>query len=440
MPKIQTIQEIQAAPRAKSILLFLMLLNILNMLDRSLIAAFAQTILQDLDLSPSQFGLLNGWIFTVCYVGMGLFMGALADRFHRPRLIAAGLVLWSALTMASGAAKSFLQIGLSRLLIGVGESTMTPTSMSLLSDVFPQRQRGTAVGLYYLGVPVGTSLAFILAGTLGVSIGWRNCFYLLGAIGIVLAIGLLLMKDPQRGAMEPVAETAAEPQPAVHWREGLADLWQVLKSSPVLIWIMLGAVMLHIPIGAGTFAIPWLITERGFEAGYITGLYGLIYLIFGTAGTLFGGAMSDWYQRRFKGGRIRFLALLMIAVTPLTLGFRFAAPDSLIFFLGMSFALFSVSSFYGPAFSTVQDLTPVRLRGVMTAVLLVACNLLGFSVGSFMTGVIQEALQAAAVVNPYTMSLLVADVVGGLTIPCFIYASIKLERQRSQMATQSQSA
>ena len=420
-------KTIKTAPHAKGILMFLMLLNILSMLDRSLIAAFAQTIMDDLNLSPSQFGLLNGWIFTICYVVMGLFMGAFADRMHRPRLIAAGLILWSALTAVSGVTKNFLQIGLARLLIGIGESTMTPTSMSMLSDLFPAHKRGTALGLYYLGVPVGTSLAFILAGSLGVSIGWRNCFFLLGGIGIALAIVLLLLKDPKRGAMEV---ELSDKQPAIGWRGGLADLMQVLKGSPVLIWIMLGAVLLHIPIGAGTFSIPWLITERGFDQGYITGLFGLIYLVFGTAGTLFGGAMSDWYQRCYRGGRIRFLAFLMIAVTPLTIGYRFASPDSIIFFIGMSFALFSLSSFYGPAFSTVQDLTPVRLRGIMTAVLLVACNLLGFSLGSFMTGVTQELFQSAAISNPYTWSLLIADILGALTIPCFLYASVHLERQR----------
>lgn len=424
-------QAIKSSPRAKGVLMFLMLLNILSMLDRSLIAAFSQTIMDDLNLSPSQLGLLNGWVFTVCYVVMGLFMGALADRFHRPRLIAAGLILWSALTAVSGIAKNFTQIAMARLFIGIGESTMTPTSMSMLADLFPAQKRGTAVGLYYLGVPVGTSLAFILAGSLGVEIGWRNCFFLLGGLGIVLALGLLLLRDPRRGVMESESITAStESESAVSWREGLSDLKQVLKGSPVLIWIMLGAVMLHIPMGAGAFAIPWLITERGFEQGYITALFGTIFLVFGTLGTLFGGAMSDWYQRRYRGGRIRFLALLMIAVTPLTLGYRFASPDSLIFFLGMSFALFSLSSFYGPAFSTVQDLTPARLRGVMTAVLLVACNLLGFSLGSFMTGVAQELFQAAAVVNPYTWSLLLADICGAMSIPCFLYASVCLERQR----------
>jgi MFS family permease len=135
------------ATKAKVFLGFLLLLNIFNMLDRTLITAFAPQIMSDLSISDTQYGLLNGLIFAFFYVISGLFMGVLADRVHRPRLIAAGLFLWSALTAYSGAAKNFAQIAVARLFIGVGESTMTPTSMSIISDLFPQRYRGTAAGL-----------------------------------------------------------------------------------------------------------------------------------------------------------------------------------------------------------------------------------------------------------------------------------------------------
>ncbi|MDO7634599.1 MAG: MFS transporter, partial [Porticoccaceae bacterium] len=202
---------IKAAPRAKGILVFLMLLNILNMVDRNLIASFGPRIIEDLQLTDAQFGLLTGLVFVFFYAIMGLFMGALADRVHRPRLIAAGLILWSVLTAVSGAAKNFLQIGVSRLFIGVGESAMTPASMSIISDIFPQSQRGTASGLYYLGVPLGAGGSFIVAGILGPMIGWRNCFYLMGGLGVVLAVGLLLMRDPVRGAMEPPSLAPAAP-------------------------------------------------------------------------------------------------------------------------------------------------------------------------------------------------------------------------------------
>ena len=120
-----------------AILGLLTFINILNFVDRQLLASFANFIVPDLELSNTQFGLLTGFAFIVFYSVMGLFMGALADRLHRPRLLAFGLAMWSILTAASGAAKGFTSLLLPRMLIGIGESAATPTAMSWLADRFP---------------------------------------------------------------------------------------------------------------------------------------------------------------------------------------------------------------------------------------------------------------------------------------------------------------
>jgi MFS family permease len=424
----------QASPKATAILLFLLLLNILNMVDRTLITSFGTVIITDLGLSDSQFGLLTGPIFVFFYSIMGLFMGALADRVHRPRLIAAGLVLWSALTALSGVAKNFAQIGIARLFIGVGESAMAPSAISMISDIFPKARRGTATGIYYLGVPLGAGASFVVAGVLGPMLGWRNCFILLGVLGLVLALVLLLIKDPERGAMEETSSEEEQQESLIggDWRGIASDVFNVVKSTPALAWTMIGAIFLHIPLGAGQFAIVWLERERGFGIGEISATYGLIYIIFGTAGTFLGGILSDWYQARFRGGRVRFLALLMLAVTPLLISFRFVEPSSALFYIGMAAGMFSVSSFYGPAFSTVQDLTPVRLRGVMTGLLLVACNLLGLGIGALMTGVLSDVFSANEVFEPLTKALLSADVLSAAAPFSFIAASVYLERMKAR--------
>jgi MFS family permease len=424
----------QVSSKATGILLFLLLLNILNMVDRTLITSFGTAIITDLSLSDSQFGLLTGPIFVFFYSIMGLFMGALADRVHRPRLIAVGLVLWSALTAVSGVAKNFAQIGIARLFIGVGESAMAPSAISMISDLFPKAKRGTATGIYYLGVPLGAGASFIVAGILGPMIGWRNCFLLLGGLGIGLALVLLLIKDPERGAMEEKGSTQQQQESLIggNWRSIVSDVFTVVKSTPALAWTMVGAVFLHIPLGAGQFAIVWLERERGFGVGEISATYGLIYIIFGTAGTFLGGILSDWYQARYRGGRVRFLALLMLAVTPLLISFRFVDPSSALFYVGMAAGMFSVSSFYGPAFSTVQDLTPVRLRGVMTGLLLVACNLLGLGIGALMTGVLSDVFAANSVFEPLTKALLSADILSAAAPFSFIVASVYLEKMKAR--------
>jgi MFS family permease len=435
----QSLAPPQASPKATGILLFLLLLNILNMVDRTLITSFGTAIINDLGLSDSQFGLLTGPIFVFFYSIMGLFMGALADRVHRPRLIAAGLVLWSALTAVSGVAKSFAQIGIARLFIGVGESAMAPSAISMISDMFPKAKRGTATGVYYLGVPLGAGASFVVAGILGPMIGWRNCFLLLGGLGLVLAVVLFFIRDPERGAMEEKGGDVEQQESLIsgNWRSIVSDVFRVVKSTPALAWTMLGAVFLHIPLGAGQFAIVWLERERGFGIGEISATYGLIYIVFGTAGTFLGGILSDWYQARYKGGRVRFLALLMLGVTPLLISFRFVEPSSALFYIGMAAGMFSVSSFYGPAFSTVQDLTPVRLRGVMTGLLLVASNLLGLGIGAVMTGVLSDVFSAYQVFEPLTKALLSADLLSAAAPFSFIMASIYLERMKLASGSQA---
>tara|TARA_B110000305_G_scaffold144036_1_gene160191 strand:- start:71 stop:862 length:792 start_codon:yes stop_codon:yes gene_type:complete len=251
---------------------------------------------------------------------------------------------------------------------------------------------------------------------------------LLGAIGLVLAVVLLFLKDPKRGAMEEAQDTKQEDLIGGNWRSIASDVYSIVKSTPALAWTMIGAVFLHIPLGAGQFAIVWLERERGFGVGEISAVYGLIYIVFGTAGTFLGGILSDWYQARFKGGRVRFLAYLMLGITPLLISFRFVDPSSALFYVGMAAGMFSVSSFYGPAFSTVQDLTPARLRGVMTGLLLVACNLLGLGIGAMMTGLLSDAFSANAVFEPLTKALLTADVLSWGAPASFIVASIYLER------------
>ena len=154
-----------------SFLCLLTLLNVLNMLDRNLMSAFANYIVPDLGLSNTEYGLLTGLVFLIFYSVAGLYMGMLADTVNRTRLISFGVTLWSALTAASGLAWNFVSMAIPRMFIGVGESILTPSAMSLLADRFPQSRLGFAAGFYYIGAPLGAGGSFLLAGYLGPIIG-----------------------------------------------------------------------------------------------------------------------------------------------------------------------------------------------------------------------------------------------------------------------------
>src|SRR5436190_5964504 len=146
---------------------FLMLLNVFNILDRQLLPTFANDIKADLHLTNGQFGLLSGIMFTLLYGILSPLMGMVADTVHRPRFAAVGVGLWSLLTAASGAARGFVSLAIPRIFIGVGEATITPTSLSMIADRFPIHRMGFAAGFYYAGVPLGSGAAYLVAGTLG---------------------------------------------------------------------------------------------------------------------------------------------------------------------------------------------------------------------------------------------------------------------------------
>ena len=138
----------------------LTIINVLNFVDRSLLASFANFIVPDLGLTDTEFGTLVGLAFLFFYSIMGLFMGVLADTMNRPRLIAFGVALWSLFTIASGAARGFITMAIPRMFIGVGESILTPSAISSLSDRFPESKMGFAIGFYYMGIPIGAGLAY----------------------------------------------------------------------------------------------------------------------------------------------------------------------------------------------------------------------------------------------------------------------------------------
>ena len=213
--------------RPAVVLVVLAALNVLNFTDRFLIQGFAVDLIADLHLSNMQFTLLTGFAFTLFYTVAGVWMGALADRVHRPRLIAGGLCAWTALTSATALVGSFCQLAIVRTLTGIGEATLTPAAIGLLADTQPTRRRALATGIYYLGAPVGIGGAFLLAGMLGPAIGWRRGFIVLGSAGLVLALAATRLRETRAG-LAAIASGRARPLRAAALRE----VTIALRGSP----------------------------------------------------------------------------------------------------------------------------------------------------------------------------------------------------------------
>tara|TARA_B100000809_G_scaffold75265_1_gene72977 strand:+ start:836 stop:2128 length:1293 start_codon:yes stop_codon:yes gene_type:complete len=418
---------------AYRLLFFLTLLNLLNFVDRQLIASFSNFIVPDLGLTNAQFGFLTTLPFIVFYSIAGLFMGVLADMVNRPKLIAFGVVLWSIFTALTGAAKGFISMALPRMFIGVGESILTPTSMSLLSDSFPSKKMGFAAGFYYMGVPIGVGVSLLIAGYLGESLGWRNCFYLLGALGLVLGLCSLLFKDRPRKHIKNHNEKRTLSQKSV--TEIIRTLFKALSASSALRFTIFAGIFYHIALGASVFEQLWLVEERGFERSNIAMIVGWIGVFAGLAGNLIGGILSDWWQENTDQGRPMFLFWLALLTLPISIYYRFVEPGSIIFWIGIIVGYFQLGCFFGPTFSTVQELVPENIKATVVSFYILTLNLIGLTIGSLVGGILADLMEAANYQEPYTVMLVIFSIISIVSIPCYYLAGKKYHEDKNRLET-----
>ena len=411
---------------------FLMLLNVLNILDRQLLPTFANEIKADLHLSNGQFGLLSGIMFTLLYGILSPFMGLIADTVHRPRFAAMGVALWSLLTAASGLAKGFVSLAIPRVFIGVGEATLTPTALSMVADRFPARQFGFASGAYYAGVPLGAGLAYFVAATLGASIGWRNCFFLIGLGGVVLAAILAFQPDPR---VRPTTGSTGGTGVAIRGMLKLIpELFAAMKRSPALPLTMMGGIGVHFAVGGAQFDTLWWKEELHLEIGPLFLKIALMYATVGVAGNILGGLASDWWLKATGQGRPMFVALLLIVMTPLGFLYRLTDHAGWMFWIGVGSGIFQLSAMYGAAYATIQELAPARIRATAVAFFILGVNVMGLGISVTIGGFMIDAFAAAGRARPITDMMLVMTAASAVAIPCFLIAALRFRKDRQALA------
>ena len=369
-------------------------MNVINFVDRQFISSFAPFLKRDLNLSDTEIGLLTGIVFIFFYTVAGLFVGTLADRYNRTKIIGIGVILWSAFTAISGFAKNFFQLAAPRLFIGIGESTITPTTMSILSDRYEQKNLGFAAGFYYLGVPVGVGVSLLIAGYLEPLIGWRGCFYLLGFLGLALGLLMLLVKDSPRKNISTKPESKS-------FMEMMSLLYKALSSSKSLVFTIMAGTLYHVVLGAAQFEVIWAVADKGFNPNIFGQINGWIFVVFGVLGSLFGGIASDWTLKKYNLPRTWFLLILTLLLMPLAFT-RYLDTDSILFWVGICSSAFSLGCFYGPVFAVIQELVPPTIKGTVVAFNLLCLNMLGIALGSILFGILADYAVTQGYENPYT--------------------------------------
>ncbi len=360
-------------------------------IDARVLTLLVVPIKASMGLSDFEISLLQGFAFALLYSIAALPVGRMVDGSpRRPRLIVWGIVLWSIMTACCGLAKNFFTLFLARVGVGVGEATLSPSAYSLISDYFPKDKRALAISFYAIGYPIGGGLALILGGVLlnyftatdmtgwGVFAGfepWQLVFIAVGAPGIVIAALVATIRDPGRRESGGIATDAVIP---------VRQVMAYLKTRWQLYSILIGVTALSglLAIGTSLWYPTFLIRTYGMSPLDVGFYYGTLMLVCGTFGTLAGGWLSGVLQRRGtvdSNLRIMFVATCVKAL-PLVIGPLMPTAT-------LALALMAIGTLVGQAsqgviLTAIQDVTPNRLRGQVTALTLLAVNLIGLGLGS----------------------------------------------------------
>src|SRR5215211_4493974 len=243
-------------------------INAVNFFDRQILGAVGESVRREWALSDGALGAL-GTAFTLLYAFVGVPLGRLADRSGRRWILAAGVSVWSLLTVASGFARNFWQLFVFRLGVGVGEASCAPAASSLIGDLFPARGRGRAMSVFMLGLPVGVALSFAASGVIARAYGWRAAFYVAGLPGLLCALAVLFVREPKRGAAEAHGVGARR-------REG--SPYRLVLGTPTMRWLILSGALHNFTmyvLGAslgpyGTGLVSDLFTARAASAAGVT--------------------------------------------------------------------------------------------------------------------------------------------------------------------------
>ena len=406
-----------------AILAVLLVIHLLAHIDRNMLLGFSPQIIKDLALSNAQYGFLVGAVWVLSFGVMAVFMGTLADRFSRTRVIAAGVLIWSLCTLASGQAQSFEQMLVARFFVASGEAALVPAAVALLAELFSGKRRGAAMGLFFMGIPLGVGCSFLLAGSFGAMHGWRSTYHALGVIGIVIALPLALLKEDR-------SHLASQERGAPFLAQVRATL-RTVSSNHALRFTIIGFVLVHLVFASFSFTQLWLVNERGMNAAGIATRIGALQLVFGTLGAVAGGAIGDRAAGKLRGGHASFMALLVVICAPLMLAYRFAPAGSPLFYIGMCAGFFLPLAIYGPALTAITGMTPQNMRSTVTGFTMLSINVFALAIGTVVVGMAADYFVKAGATAPLTGVLIATDALAISSALFFTLAARASCRQRA---------
>ena len=353
--------------------------------DRQIMGILLEPIKNDLGASDTQMGFLIGLTFALFYATLGMPIAMLADRGNRRNIITWAVTIWSFMTVLCGFAQSFAQLALARIGVGIGEAGSSPPSHSMISDMFPLKERGTAMGIYAMGVNIGLLIAYLAGGWLSENYGWRTTFIIVGVPGLLIALIVrFTVSEPIRGASDNTKSVAVAPP--------FRDVAKYMWSTPSARHVVFGSALAGF-VGYGM--VLWLpaffVRSHGLSQTEVGFTLALMSGVVGGTGTFLAGKFADILGKRDPRWFTWIVAIAKLALVPFIVMFFLMSDftSALIIYLVPAF----LGGFYlAPTFAMVQSLVRPEMRAVAAAICLFLLNIIGLGLGPQGVGILSDIL------------------------------------------------
>ncbi|MDG1813667.1 MAG: MFS transporter [Porticoccaceae bacterium] len=364
-----------------------------NFIDRQIVGILAPFIQEDLGLTNTELGLLIGLAFAVFYTLVAIPIAWLADRYNRVNILSIALAVWSGFTALTGLAGNFMQIGLARMGVGIGEAGGSPPSHSIISDLYPKEERAGALGVYSMGIPLGIMAAYFatasLMGTTGDEVNWRRIFIFLGVTGVALAVVVrLVLREPVRGGME-LDNHANIVQPP--FLESLKSLLKIPAWWSMCFGIAFGS---FVSYAFSAFQTKYVVAlDPSFDFKTLVIVLGVINGTTYAGGAFFGAKLADkWGAKNIRAyGWLPAIAIgicLPVGIASFwmtTVWAHLAFTTFFLLFLGI---------YLGPSFAIAQTLAPINMRAMSTALFFFILNMIALGGGPTFAGWLIDVFKA----------------------------------------------
>lgn len=400
-----TVARLPAGRWASITFLALFLMNLLDYVDRWVLAAVLPDVQRSLDLSNAQAGKL-ATVFLISYSIFSLFTGYAGDRFRRTYLLALGVGVWSLATVGTGFARTYDDVWYARSVLGIGEATYGVIAPTVLMDLFGRERRARVLSAFYLAMPIGGALGMVLGAWMAKHYGWHSAFLLVGAPGLVVALLALLLPEPPRGASEGVAAARLHQHQKAGPRQ--ADYVELMVNSSYN-YAVFGLTFYTFAIGGLAYWLPsFLVKARGIESVAANKYLAVTTLIAAIVGMTTGGWLADRLTRVSPRALFQVPGVAMLAAVPFMVLALFARSTPLIY-LGILMAEMLMFVNTGPCNAVIANVVMPQMRATAYAVAVFVQHALGDIWSPWLMGKVADSFG-----KPDTMATSLGRALAGL--------------------------